>query len=73
MNKAHAWAVAGIADLFRTTHKVKTQQVAKIRGQRCGDIELAGYLANTTMYYYCGPAKEDAEWWFRRGLLTNQV
>ena len=35
-----------IADLFRTTHKVKTQQVAKSRGQRCGDIELAGYLAN---------------------------
>jgi hypothetical protein len=37
-----------IADLFRTTHKVKTQQVARIRGQRCGDIELAGYLANVS-------------------------
>ena len=35
-----------IADLFRTTHKVKTQQVTKTWGQRCGDIELAGYLAN---------------------------
>jgi hypothetical protein len=35
-----------IADLFRTTHKVKTQQVIKSRGQHCGDIELAGYLAN---------------------------
>ena len=35
-----------IADLFRTTHKVKTQQVARSRGQRCGDIELAGYLVN---------------------------
>ena len=35
-----------LADLFRTTHKVKTQQVAKSRGQHCGDIELAGYLAN---------------------------
>jgi hypothetical protein len=35
-----------IADLFRTTHKVKTQQVVKSRGQHCGDIELAGYLAN---------------------------
>jgi hypothetical protein len=35
-----------IADLFRTTHKVKTQQVARSRGQQCGDIELAGYLAN---------------------------
>ena len=35
-----------IADLFRTTHEVKTQQVIKSRGQHCGDIELAGYLAN---------------------------
>jgi hypothetical protein len=35
-----------IADLFRTTHKVKTQQVIKSRGQHCGDIELAGYLVN---------------------------
>ncbi len=35
-----------LADLFRTTHKVKTQQVVKRRGQHCGDIELAGYLAN---------------------------
>ena len=44
--KAHDWAVDQIADLFRTTHKVKTQQVARSRGQRCGDIEVAGYLAN---------------------------
>jgi hypothetical protein len=44
--KAHDWAVDQIADLFRTTHKVKTQQVVKSRGQHCGDIELAGYLAN---------------------------
>jgi hypothetical protein len=36
------------ADLFRTTHKVKTQQVVKNRGQHCGDIQLAGYLANET-------------------------
>jgi hypothetical protein len=35
-----------VTDLFRTTHKVKTQQVVKNRGQPCGDIELAGYLAN---------------------------
>jgi hypothetical protein len=35
-----------VADLFRTTHKVKTQHVVKSRGQYCGDIELAGYLAN---------------------------
>jgi hypothetical protein len=32
--------------LFRTTHKAKTQQVVRSRGQHCGDIELAGYLAN---------------------------
>jgi hypothetical protein len=35
-----------VADLFRTTPKVKTQHVVKNRGQHCGDIELAGYLAN---------------------------
>ncbi len=46
--KAHDWAVDQIADLFRTIHKVKTQQVTKSRGQRCGDIELAGYLANVS-------------------------
>ena len=33
------------ADLFRTTHKVTTQQLVKSRGQHCGDIELARYLA----------------------------
>jgi hypothetical protein len=44
--KAHDWAVDQIADLFRTTQKVKTQQVARSRGQRCGDMKLAGYLAN---------------------------
>ena len=27
---------------------MKTQQVARSRGQRCGDIELASYLANAT-------------------------
>jgi hypothetical protein len=37
-----------VADLFRTTHKVKTQQVVKNRGHHCGDIELPGYLANET-------------------------
>jgi hypothetical protein len=37
-----------VADFFRTTHKVKTQQVVKSRGQYCGDIELAGYLGNET-------------------------
>ena len=44
--KAHDWAVDQVADLFRTTHKVKTQQVVRSRGQHVGDIELTGYLAN---------------------------
>jgi hypothetical protein len=44
--KAHNWAVDQIANLFRTNHNVKTQRVASSRGQRCGDIELASYLAN---------------------------
>ena len=44
--KTHDWMVAQIADLFHTTHKVKTQKVIKSRGQHCGDIKLAGYLAN---------------------------
>ena len=46
VKKSHDWAVDQIADLFRTTHKVKTQQVVRSRGQRRGDIELASYLAN---------------------------
>ena len=45
--KAHDWAVEQLADLFRTTHKVKTQQhVTKHRGRHCGDIELVSYLVN---------------------------
>jgi hypothetical protein len=44
--KAHDWMVDQVADLFRTTYKVKTQQVVKNRGQHCGDIVLAGYLTN---------------------------
>jgi hypothetical protein len=44
--KAHDWAVHQLSDLFRTTHRVKTQQVVKNHGQHCGDIELAGYLTN---------------------------
>jgi hypothetical protein len=35
-----------VVELFDTTHKVKTQEVVKIRGQDCGDIEVTGYLAN---------------------------
>ncbi len=48
VKKAHDWMVDQVADFFRTTHKVKTQQVVKSRGQHCGDIELAAYLANET-------------------------
>jgi hypothetical protein len=44
--KTHDWMVDQIADLFHTTHKVKTQQVIKSRGQYCGDIEIVGYLVN---------------------------
>ena len=46
--KAHDWAVDQLADLFRTTHRVKTQFVVKNRGQYCGDLELAAYLANAS-------------------------
>jgi hypothetical protein len=35
-----------LTDLFRTTHKVNTQEVVKNRGHHCGDIELPGYLTN---------------------------
>ncbi len=45
---AHDWVVDELVDLFRTTHRVKTQQVVKRHGQHFGDIELAGYLVNTT-------------------------
>ena len=40
--------VQQLADLFRTTHKVKTERVVRSRGQRCGDIDIAGYLVNET-------------------------
>jgi hypothetical protein len=43
--KTHDWVVDQIADLFRTTYKAKTRQVARNRGQKCGDIELPGYLS----------------------------
>ena len=45
--KAHDWEADQIVDLFRTTHKVKTQPVTKRRDQGCGDIELVVYLGNT--------------------------
>ena len=41
VKKTHDWAVDQLAVLFRTTHKVKTQQVSDSRGQRRGDIERA--------------------------------
>jgi hypothetical protein len=44
--KVHDWMVDQVTDLFRTTHKVKTQQVVKSRGHHCGDIDLTRYLAN---------------------------
>jgi hypothetical protein len=44
--KAHDWMVAQVADLFRTTHKFKTQHMVKNRGQHCGDIDLRDYLVN---------------------------
>jgi hypothetical protein len=46
VKKDHDWVVDQLPDLFHTTHKVKTHQVLKSRGQHCGDIELVGYLAN---------------------------
>ena len=37
-----------IINLFHTTHKDKTQQVIRNRGQYCRDIELVGYLTNVS-------------------------
>ena len=48
VKKTHDWTVDQLVDLFRTTHKVKTQQVVNNRGQNCGDIELVGDLANVS-------------------------
>jgi hypothetical protein len=47
VKKAHDWTVDHFADLFHTTHTVKTQHVTKSRGQHCGDIDLTTYLSNT--------------------------
>ena len=44
VKKTHDWTIEQIADLFCTTHKVKTQQVVRNRGQWCGDIDLTVYL-----------------------------
>ncbi len=40
--KALDWMVDQLPDLFRTTHKVKTQQVVKNRGQHCGVRHVTG-------------------------------
>jgi hypothetical protein len=48
VKKAHDWVVGQLPDLFHTTHTTKIQQVVRSRGQHCGDVELVGYLANTT-------------------------
>jgi hypothetical protein len=37
--KAHDWAVKQVADLFRTTHKVKTQRVSK------SSVDIVGILS----------------------------
>jgi hypothetical protein len=47
--KPHDWVVDQLADLFRTTHRVKTQHVTKNRGRYCGDIDLTTYLPNLTV------------------------
>ena len=52
-----------LADLFRTTHKVKTHQVVKIRGQYCGDIDLTGYLPNERVRCH---------WCWTSGLLKTE-
>jgi hypothetical protein len=44
--KGHDWVVEQLSDLFRTTHKVKTQHVNKSRGRYCGDIDLVSFLVN---------------------------
>ncbi len=47
--KAHDWAVEQLADLFRTTHKVKTEQhMTKSRGRHCGDIEVTSHLPDVS-------------------------
>jgi hypothetical protein len=47
--KAHDWLVGQLADLFRTTHTAKIQQVVRSRAQHCGDVEIVGYLVNVSI------------------------
>ena len=46
--KEYDWTVTQLADLFHTTTKVTSTHVSCSRGQWCGDIELADFLADTT-------------------------
>ncbi len=55
VKKTHDRVVDQLPDLFHTTHRVKTQQVVKNRGQYCGDIELGGYLQNVVGTFGVGP------------------
>ena len=61
--KAHDWMVDQLADLFRTTHKVRTQQVVKSRGQHCGDIERYILLTRRVRCHWC----------WTSGLLTTEL
>ena len=58
--KVHDWVVDQITDLFRTTHKVKTQQVARNRSQRCGNIEFPGCSPTCGIESFCGDGTLDA-------------
>ena len=69
--KAHDWMVDQLADLSRTTHKVKTQQVDKNRGHHCGDIELAGYLANSSIRPWAGWDRSGLNVEMKPGLLAS--
>ena len=44
--RAHDWAVSQLANLFRTTHRVKDSGITTSKGQRRGDIEILEYLAD---------------------------
>jgi hypothetical protein len=48
VKKDHDWVVEQLTDLFRTTHKTKTQHVTKNRDRHCRDIDLVVYLVNET-------------------------
>ncbi len=47
MRKKREFQVS-MGDEQHTNNKVNKQQVAKSRGQHCGDIELSVYIVNVT-------------------------